>query len=121
VPLLARHLLAEIAVRQGRAAPELRKDALDLLSSQPWPGNVRELSNVLERAAILADTPRLGADDLRPLLHSLAGAGEAQRLRQALVDARGDKRRAAEILGVSYRTVLRWVKEQDLEGFPRYR
>ena len=56
-------------------------------------------------------------DDGQPL----ASGGERDRVRQALADAEGDKRRAAELLGVSYRTLLRRVKEFDLEGFPRYR
>jgi DNA-binding NtrC family response regulator len=42
-------------------------------------------------------------------------------VRQALIEAAGDKRQAAEILGMSYRTVLRKVREHDLEGVPKYR
>jgi DNA-binding NtrC family response regulator len=42
-------------------------------------------------------------------------------MKEALVEADGDKRRAAEILGMSYRALLRKVKEHDLEGVPRYR
>jgi len=42
-------------------------------------------------------------------------------VKEALVAADGDKRRAAEILGMSYRTLLRKVRELDLEGVPKYR
>ncbi len=42
-------------------------------------------------------------------------------MRAALVEADGDKHQAAEILGIGYRTLLRKVKELDLEGVPRYR
>jgi DNA-binding NtrC family response regulator len=121
VPALARHLLSEIAVRHGAAPPELAEDGAAVLAEESWPGNVRELANVLERAVILAAGGPLGAADLRPLLHSLGAGGERERLRDALRRAAGDKRRAAALLGVSYRTVLRWVKAEDLEGFPRYR
>jgi DNA-binding NtrC family response regulator len=121
VPALARHLLVEIAARHGGAPPELGEDAAVVLSGESWPGNVRELANVLERAVILADGGTLSAGDLRPLLHSLGAGGERERLRDALRQAEGDKRRAAALLGVSYRTVLRWVKAEDLEGYPRYR
>ncbi|HVR06453.1 MAG TPA: sigma 54-interacting transcriptional regulator, partial [Thermoanaerobaculia bacterium] len=126
VPLLARHLLGEIARRHQLPAPRLAGGAAELLAVQPWPGNVRELANVLERALILGDGPELHAADLLPLLGAAAAAsdvpgGERDRLRRALIDAAGDKRQAAGLLGISYRALLRKVKEHDLEGVPRYR
>ena len=121
IPLLARHLLAEIAHRHHAEPPRLEEAAAGLLAAEPWPGNVRELANVLERAVILAEEPVLRAADLRPLLHPLAAPGERERIRQALVAADGDKREAAESLGVSYRALLRKIKEHDLEGVPKYR
>jgi DNA-binding NtrC family response regulator len=122
IPLLARHLLAEIARRHKvEPPPRLEEAAAGLLAAEPWPGNVRELANVLERAVILAEGPAIRAIDLRPLLHPLAAPGERERLKQALVAADGDKREAAGILGMSYRTLLRKVKEHDLEGVPKYR
>ncbi len=121
VPALARHLLGEIAARHGGKPPELGEDAVEVLAEAAWPGNVRELANVLERAVILASGGPLSARDVRPLLRPLAGAGERGRLREALRQAAGDKRKAATLLGVSYRTLQRWVKAEDLEGFPRYR
>ncbi len=121
VPILARHLLQEIARRHHTEPPRLAEDAAELLAAEPWPGNVRELANVLERAVILAEDPVLRAAELRPLLRPLAAAGERDRLRQALTEAAGDKRRAAELLGMSYRTLLRKIKEHDLEGVPQYR
>jgi DNA-binding NtrC family response regulator len=122
VPALSRHLLAEIAARHHREPPPLTEEALALLAAQPWPGNVRQLGNVLERAFILGEGPRLAARDLEPLLARLVAAGgERERLKSALVETGGDKHRAAELLGWSYRTVLRKVKEHDLEAVPRYR
>ena len=121
VPLLARHLLGEIARRHRTEPPRLDDDAAELLAGEPWPGNVRELANLLERALILAEGPVLRAADLRPLLRSLTPAGERERLRQALVESDGDKKKAADRLGMSYRVLLRKVKEHDLEGVPRYR
>jgi DNA-binding NtrC family response regulator len=122
IPLLARHLLEEIARRHRiEPPPRLEEAAAELLAGEPWPGNVRELANVLERAVILTEGPAIRAADLRPLLRPLAGSGERDRLKAALVEAGGDKRRAAEILDMSYRALLRKVKEHDLEGVPRYR
>jgi DNA-binding NtrC family response regulator len=153
VPLVARHLIAEISRRHQLAAPGLSDDAAALLAAQPWPGNVRELANVLERAVILADGPELRHSDLLPALRSAAASGgsvpepqtapspeavvaavpaavqaaapgaaaERDRLHRALVAAEGDKRHAAAALGISYRLLLRKVKEHDLEGVPKFR
>ena len=120
VPALARHLLARLAERHRLPPAELAPAGAELLAAQPWPGNVRQLANVIERALILHPGERLGPAQLR---EPLAGAerGERDALADALERADGDKRRAAELLGVSYRTLARKVRQHDLEGFPRYR
>ncbi len=119
IPLLARHLLDRLAERHRSAPLALAADALDLLSSEFWPGNVRELGNVLERAAILASGPILRAADLRAVVRP--PRSERERVESALIAAEGDKQRAAEALGMSYRTLQRKIQELDLEGVPRYR
>ena len=121
IPHLARHLVEEIAERHGTGAPQIEPEALDLLAGRPWPGNVRELANVLERAVILAEGGRISRADLATVVAPLEASGERERLKRALEEADGDKERAAEILGLSYRTVARKVRRHDLEGFPRYR
>ncbi len=121
VPLLVRHLLRKIAARHDRPPPVPTDEALELLSEQAWDGNVRELANVMERAVILSEGPRLTADEVEPLLGPLDGAGERERLRRALDESGGDRHRAAEILGVSYRTLMRRVRRHDLGGYPEYR
>jgi DNA-binding NtrC family response regulator len=121
IPLLAGHLIGEIARRHHVEPPRLDDEAAELLAAEPWPGNVRELANVLERAVILAEGPALRAGDVKPLLHAAAPGSERERIRQALIEAGGDKRAAAGLLGLSYRVLLRKVKELDLEGVPRYR
>jgi DNA-binding NtrC family response regulator len=81
---------------------------------------------------ILAEGPALRAGDVRALLHPAARgeggapgaaglAGEREKVRQALIEADGDKRQAAELLGMTYRALLRKVREHDLGGVPRYR
>ncbi len=118
---LARFLLERIAGRQGRPLLQLAPEAVELLSSQSWPGNVRQLGNVLERAVILAEGPRLSAADLRPLLAAGDSGDELQRIREALRETGGDKKAAAKLLDISYRTLQRRVKALDLEGYPKYR
>jgi len=128
VPVLARRLLQRHAESHGRPALEIDAAAEGVLVGERWPGNVRQLANLLERATILVDGPFLPADTLRELLHPGSFEGEAveeveelERVRGALREADGDKGRAAEILGVSYRTLQRRIKSFDLEGFPHYR
>lgn len=118
---LSRHLLGRIAERHGVAAPELAGEAVAFLESHPWPGNVRQLANLLERATILHEGGPLRAGALEELLQPGEPRDERQEVKRALIAADGDKRRAAENLGVSLRTLQRKVKEYDLEGVPRYR
>jgi DNA-binding NtrC family response regulator len=121
---LSRHLLERLAARHGVRPPELEPAALERLERARWPGNVRQLANVLERAVILHPGERLGSAAVEALLSPSAQAVESteiERLQEALAAASGDKRRAAELLGWSYRRVLAKVREHDLEGYPRYR
>ncbi len=121
VPHLVRHLVGEICQRLELPRPEISPGALELLETQTWPGNVRQLANVIERAVILGEGPLLRAGDLRSLVEPDPAPNERQRLRRALRETEGDKRRAAEILGISYRTLQRRIHAFDLEGFPKYR
>ncbi len=61
IPLLARHYLAHACTDHGLPVRELTADALAKLEAYHWPGNVRELSNVMERVALLSDSPRIDA------------------------------------------------------------
>ncbi|RMH22911.1 MAG: sigma-54-dependent Fis family transcriptional regulator [Acidobacteria bacterium] len=124
VPLLARHLLRRASARLGRTPPALTGAAEALLEAQPWPGNVRQLANLLERALILEDGPRLDAPALEALLAAAAPRPEekeAERIRRALAATAGDKKAAAAQLGISYRTLQRKIRAFDLEGYPKYR
>lgn len=118
---LVRHLVARISERLGRKPPAVEAGALELLAGHSWPGNVRELANVLERALILTERSTVGAADVEPLLTPLEASGERERIQRALEEAEGDRRRAAEILGISYRTLARRIRQHDLGGYPEYR
>lgn len=124
IPPLVRHLASRLAKRLDRRPPRFDRDVLERLAEEPWPGNVRQLANVLERLLILCDgDPTL--TDVERLLRRAGGdepsaLDEVEELRDALRRTDGDKRRAAELLGVSYRTLQRRVRRHDLEGFPHY-
>ncbi len=133
IPLLAEHFLA----RLRRLRPELptmglSAGAREALLAHRWPGNVRELEHAIERAVVLAEGPEIGEDDLpesvrdRPAPPAAAAPGgdlslrralqatEAQVLRAALERTGGNRTRAAELLGISYRALLYKIKDHGL-------
>ncbi|MDX6272615.1 MAG: hypothetical protein QOD28_3838, partial [Acidobacteriota bacterium] len=141
VVLLARHFAAQFGKElRGREAT-LTDAALATLAAHAWPGNVRELENAIERACILADASALDARDLSlpnarandsgtttpetfAELDLSGGLAEATERAVSFVERRkiaetlrahdGNKTRAAETLGVSYKTLLTKIKDYDL-------
>ncbi len=117
IPLLAQHFLQRAAKGAGKSLEGFDEDALRWLLDHRWPGNVRELENLVERAAILARDSLVTRDDLRteftPGEPGAAGIrptlAEVERayIRRILDETKGDKRAAAQILGLSVRTLQR--------------
>src|SRR5262249_23981361 len=97
--------------------------AYGLLAQHEWRGNVRELANVLERAVILADggevqAAHLGIADSAPAPTQqprTLDAVERQAIELALKAADGNRRRAAETLGIGLRTLYDKLKRYGLE------
>lgn len=121
LPFAEAHL-RRLAGRGGKPAL-LQVEARELLEAYPWPGNFRELATVLGRAAVMADTS-IGVAELG--LHGSAwpqvAAAAAERGQPlavverlyalwVLAQARGNVSRAARVLGVSRRTLIRWRRE----------
>jgi two-component system response regulator PilR (NtrC family) len=136
IPLLAEHFLAKYNEQMGKTISGISHDALDLLLSHDWPGNIRELENVLERAVALEATPSILVDSLPPAVRGdtpRAGAPPAEALPdsgfdleahvkeieigyigEALKRAGGVQVRAAELLGMSFRSFRYYVKKYNL-------
>jgi DNA-binding NtrC family response regulator len=136
VILLAQHLAAQIGKElRGREAT-LSEASMALLRAHTWPGNVRELENAIERACILSDTVMLEPRDLGLVnstsaepeeLNEIDTSGtlaeaadraarfvERRKISEALRACDGNKTRAAEALGVSYKTLLTKIKDYNL-------
>lgn len=135
IGMLAKHFAGQLGKElRGREA-FLSDASMNAVNAHRWPGNVRELENAIERACILTDTMTIEPKDLG-LGPSTAGsetlAGldlsgtladvnnralrflERLKIRAALDASEGNKARAAESLGVSYKTLLTKVKEYEL-------
>ena len=131
IPLLVRHFASRNA-RHGEQ-PVFGEAALDQLSRYAWPGNVRELRNVVERATLLAkrgqrieprDLPAFpsterdatGREDLDALLQGEPTLDEVERRYLELLLRRhgGNRRRTAEVLGISERTAYRMIERFGL-------
>jgi two-component system response regulator FlrC len=123
---IARSLLARIAADQKRSLPVLSKPAEQRLLEASWRGNVRELANALERAAILADGNVIEPEHLwidEPTSRPASGAGtikplvelEREAILAALAAVDGNRRRAAELLGIGERTLYDKLKKYGVD------
>lgn len=126
IPVLVDYFLRRFQEIHGSSTREASPEALRKLQAYPWPGNVRELENVLQRAVLLAGGPVLEPDDLEfdpvedtpdaPLPLMSLEAMERHMIQKALATTDGNRTRAAEILGISVRTLRNKLHEyaQDL-------
>ncbi|HSC87372.1 MAG TPA: sigma-54 dependent transcriptional regulator [Polyangiaceae bacterium] len=119
IPALALHFLARAARENGKTLETIDDDALLALRSYAWPGNVRELENVIERATVLEEGPRLSLRSLPPEISSpdqsnrmgpqIPGSTLEQIERYAIMETLaavgGSTTKAAEALGISVRTI----------------
>ena len=128
VALLAQHFLEALNTREG-GARTLAASALEKLAHYSWPGNVRELRNVVQRACIMADGDTITADCIpfdappRPgqsiTVH--VGTTAVEQMERQLILAtldlvKGHKERAAELLGISQKTLYNRLREYGRES-----
>jgi two-component system response regulator HydG len=125
VPLLVDHFLDVYSAKNGKPRMSVAREAMDLLTSYSWPGNVRELENVIERAVVLGKGAQIAATDLpthvaqaerRSQELSFALGTPLDEIERRVIKAtldhcRGDKQLAAQLLGISARTIYRKLPE----------
>jgi two-component system response regulator PilR (NtrC family) len=135
IPLLAEHFLAKYAEQMEKPVTGIAKPAMELLLKHDWPGNIRELENVIERAVALESSPTILPESLPPSVRGVparpgastdllpesgfdleAHVKEIERvyIAQALERAGGVQVRAAELLGMSFRSFRYYVKKYNL-------
>lgn len=139
LPLLINHFAADLARQYNRPVPEIDPDVHSYLMEQDWPGNIRQLRHVMERAFVFCETNRMSVADFQSQQASLkpvkkvasvsapqARTGslkdnleelEAKLINDAIIRFKGNKKKAAEHLGVSrsylYKKLEALGKEPD--------
>ena len=129
IPLLVEHFIRRHAGRAGKRVDGISPQAMTVLMDAPWPGNVRELENAVERAVVL--TPQSVIQDRDVTLVSAASPGtsglpslnlkqnlewaERETVHRALDSARGVKKDAAELMGISQRAMSYYVAKHKLD------
>jgi two-component system response regulator HydG len=128
IPLLVDHFLGIYCMKNNRPRLEAPREVLSILSDYSWPGNVRELENVIERAVVLCRGDKLTVDDLPDVVREGESVEpstitfsvgtpldevERRLIRETLRHAKGDKSVAAQLLGISTRTIYRKLGELE--------
>ena len=133
VPLLIQRFLNEFNTVNNKSVRAVDQEAMQVLEQYPWPGNIRELRNVMERATILADGDFITLRHLPPLLvakgeetlptvtltpGTTVDEAERRLILLTLDHTRGNKTRAAEILGISLKTLHNKLNRMKDESLP---
>jgi transcriptional regulator with PAS, ATPase and Fis domain len=115
VILLAQHFMKKYSEELGKPVHRFSDRALQILRKYHWPGNVRELENVIQRLVVMTDEDPIDAPDLPELMRfSALGHGnlnrtlaevEAEYIQNVFASVKGNKTRAAEILGIDRKTL----------------
>lgn len=118
IPMLIEHFLEVIALEIKRPALTISNETMDILSAYDWPGNVRELHNMIEYAYVKCHSGTIETEHLPPEIMNYSfikkqkpGPGlkmSKEKFFSALSMAEGNKKKAAEILGVSRATLYRY-------------
>jgi DNA-binding NtrC family response regulator len=140
IPILATHFVEKFS-RDMNKKLALSLAALDELKAYSWPGNVRELQNCIERAVILCDAESIQPRHLNLSFRNAQAAApaaspwdqvdlsgtmtealrrvtaevEKRKIEQAIRDSGNNKQRAADILQISYKTLLQKLKDYGIE------
>jgi len=125
IPLLANYFLKIFAERTNKRITGMNKEFIKRLQQQEWKGNIRELKNSIERAVIVADGFELRVEEL-PFELQAANFGssssfdladiERSHIQKVLQQTRGNKTKAAELLGIGLTTLYRKLEEYKISS-----
>lgn len=125
IPLLYSYFLNKIKTKLGKDVRGITMDAKHLLMSYNWPGNIRELENVIERAVLVTPVNFIRAQDLPTYIKESTKKDspasltlndlEKNHIQSVLTTTGGNKTKAASILGISRRALLRKINKYNLK------
>lgn len=116
----------QFAARSGRRGADVSDEALELLVNYDFPGNIRELRNIMERAVLAANQDRIESDHLPDYLRSAGRLMQSRSRKPSLAEleavyigevleyTRGNKTRAAEILGISRKNLYEKMRRYEI-------
>ena len=131
VAMLVEHFVRRFAERTGKVIEGVDEKAMTELTRYEWPGNVRELENTIERAVVLATGPVLTSRTVWLMsatatpaaaavpslkLHQNLEWAERETMRRALEQARGVKKDAAELMGISQRALSHYLAKYRMDN-----
>ncbi|MGE0551106.1 MAG: sigma-54-dependent transcriptional regulator [Kofleriaceae bacterium] len=126
IPVLAKHFVDRFARDTGKPAPTLAQPTLEHLMSYDWPGNISELESALEHAVAVCNGTQIDPHNLPSNVHpnksrsfpAIPGASMAELERYAILETLravgGSTSKAAEMLGISVRTIQYRLHEYDM-------
>ena len=129
IPLLAASFLKEFAKENGKSVDNINEKARARLYAYDWPGNIRELRNCIESAVVMCQSNIITVDDLPPAFRSISDEGriniklganmeECEKIiiQETLSYCKGNKSKAADMLSIGRKTLLRKLAEYELGG-----
>jgi DNA-binding NtrC family response regulator len=133
IPFLVEHFLKKCSKKvKGKKVDEVSRQAMEILLAYDWPGNVRELENVIERAVILCKNERIEEEDLPEFLQEIRmyksasekkkhlplkealKCSEKEIIENVLRECRGNRKKAAQLLGINRTTLYNKMREYGL-------
>jgi transcriptional regulator with PAS, ATPase and Fis domain len=140
IEILSKHYLKSITNKSMLPLKRMEKKALDVLKDYYWPGNIRELQNLLEKLCCIIDGNIIKVEDLPPYLfgdssslinckknnynekynnsmYTVLIEGEKELLEKILMDTGGNKKKAAELLGIHRTTLYYKLRKYNMQNW----
>ena len=131
IPEMLEHFLKEAAAETGSNVTGITQAAMTALTNYDWPGNIRQLRNTIRTMVVMCDREQLDIQDIPPDMRQVRQLGPGSRppagppatslneiekhaIAETLAKTKGNREKAAKILGIGERTLYRKIREYDL-------